>query len=122
MPNQSHGRRLLRGSSSNDVERRGGLADGPSRGRESMAGLVIPISGDIGRTLETVGFDIPIFGADRRIGGADSDERVETDAFVIWGEGPTPISEGLDGCGITPADICLLPGLDGRSIDGVIPI
>ena len=86
---------------------------------------MIPISiydEDIGRTLETVGLDISIFGADRRIGGLDSDERVETDDFVIWGEGPTPITEGLDGCGITPTDTCLLPGLDGRSIDGGIPI
>ena len=88
---------------------------------------MIPISisgGDIGRTLETVGLDILIFGAGRRIGGLDSDERVETDDFVIWGEGPTPITEGLDGCGITSptSGTCLLPGLEGRSIDGGIPI
>ena len=88
---------------------------------------MIPISiydEDIGRTLETVGLDIPIFGADRRIGGVDSDERVETDDFVIWGEGPTPITDGLDGCGITSptSGTCLLPGLEGRSIDGGIPI
>lgn len=87
-------------------------------------GLVIPISisgGDAGRTLETVGLDILIFGAGRRIGGVDSDERIETDDFVIWGEGPTPITEGLDGLGLPAGDFDIF-GFNGRSIDGGIPI
>lgn len=82
---------------------------------------MIPISiydEDIGRTLETVGLDISIFGADRRIGGLDSDERVETDDFVIWGEGPTPITDGL---GLPAGDFDIF-GFNGRSIDGGIPI